>query len=98
MKIDGRIGLFKREIQKVFEKTAIVLGEDFSRVNVSLNFVSEQKICELNKQFRNIEKKTDVLTFPNLNKKYNQKLSEFESERNLDDGLLFLGDIVILTT
>ena len=95
MKIDGRIGLFKREIQKVFEKTAIVLGEDFSRVNVSLNFVSEQKICELNKQFRNIEKKTDVLTFPNLNKKYNQKLSEFESERNLDDGLLFLGDIVI---
>ena len=95
MKIDGKIGLFKREIQKIYEKTAIVLGEDFSRVNVSLNFVSEDEILNLNQQFRNIDKKTDVLSFPNLNKKYDQKLSEFDSERNFDDGLLFLGDIVI---
>ena len=95
MKIDGKIGLFKREIQKIYEKTAIVLGEDFSRVNVSLNFVSEDEILNLNNQFRNIDKKTDVLSFPNLNKKYDQKLSEFDSERNFDDGLLFLGDIVI---
>lgn len=95
MKVDGKIGLFKREIQRIFDKTAIILGEDFSNVNVSLNFVSEEKICELNKQFRNLEKKTDVLSFPNLNKKYNQKLSAFDSERNFDDGLLFLGDIVI---
>lgn len=95
MKIDGKIGLFKREIQKIYEKTAIVLGEDFSRVNVSLNFVSEDEILNLNQQFRNIDKKTDVLSFPNLNKKYDQKLSEFDGERNFDDGLLFLGDIVI---
>ena len=95
MQIDGKIGLFKKEIQRIYEKTAMLLGEDFSRVNLSLNFVSEDEISNLNKQFRGIEKKTDVLSFPNLDKKYDQKLSEFEAERNFDDGLLFLGDIVI---
>ena len=35
------------------------------------------------------------MSFPNLEKSYFQKLTEFDGERNPDDGILFLGDIVI---
>ena len=95
MIVDGKIGFFKRKITKLFEEAERFLKEDFSRVNVSISFVSAEEIRELNERFRNIDKTTDVLSFPNLNKTVEQKLSEFESERNFDDGLLFLGDIVI---
>ena len=95
MKIDGRIFPYKHKIEQIFEKAGEILGEDFSKVSVSLNFVDGEEIQNLNKAFRDMDRQTDVLSFPNLNKNYNQSLTEFESERNVDDGLLFLGDVVI---
>lgn len=95
MKIDGRIFPYKHKIAQIFEKAGEILGEDFSKVSVSLNFVDGEEIQNLNKAFRDMDRQTDVLSFPNLNKNYNQSLTEFESERNVDDGLLFLGDVVI---
>jgi len=38
-----------------------VLGKDY---DLSLNFVSELKIHELNKKYRKIDKPTDILSFP----------------------------------
>lgn len=93
MIVEGKIFPYKRKIKKLFALAGDVLGESFDFVSVSLNFVGEDEIKELNKKFREIDKATDVLSFPNLDKKSNQKLSEFKSERV--DGVLFLGDIVI---
>lgn len=95
MLVDGKIFPYKKTIERLYEKAGEILGEDFSRVNISLNFVSGEEIKSLNNQFRQIDRQTDVLSFPNLNKTTDQKLTEFDSERNFDDELLFLGDVVI---
>ena len=95
MFVDGKIFPYKNKIKKIYEKAGEILGEDFSMVSVSINFVSGDEIKRLNQTFREIDKETDVLSFPNLNKKYNEKLEIFDSERNFDDKKLFLGDIVI---
>ena len=95
MKIEGKIGLFKRKIKKLFNIAEKVLKEDFSKVYVSLNFVSDEEIQRLNKEFRNVDKVTDVLSFPNLNKTPKEKLKKFKKSYDFDEGLLFLGDIVI---
>lgn len=95
MKVDGKIFPYKHKIKKIYKKAGEILHEDFSMVNVSLNFVDEQEIRNLNKAFRDIDRVTDVLSFPNLNKTPKQTLKEFENERNFDDKMLFLGDIVI---
>lgn len=95
MLVDGKVGFYRKKIEKLFEVAGKVLKEDFSLVGIFVNFVDETEIQKLNKQFRKIDKCTDVLSFPNLEKKVNQSLKDFENERNFDDGLLFLGDIVI---
>lgn len=93
MILEGKIFPYKKQIKKLYEKAAEVLGEDFSNVCVSLNFVKGSEIKALNKQFRKIDKETDVLSFPNLEKAVGQSLKDFEDEE-FDDSL-FLGDIVI---
>lgn len=94
MIIDGKIFPYKKTIVKMFEIAEQVLKENFKEVNLSINFVSEEKIKQLNKDFRNVDRVTDVLSFPNLNKNVDQTLKEFEQEKD-EDGILFLGDIVI---
>ncbi len=95
MKIEGKIGLYKRTILKIFKICERVLKEDFKDVYVSINFVSDKEIQKLNREFRNIDKVTDVLSFPNLNKSSNEKLKKFSKFADFDTNLLFLGDIVI---
>lgn len=93
MIIEGRLFPYKGKITKLFDVAEEVLKEKFSDVCVSINFINEEEIKELNKNFRNVDRKTDVLSFPNLEKSPNQKLKVFEKEKC--DGALFLGDIVI---
>ncbi len=95
MKIDGKIGLYKRKIGKIFKIAEKVLGEDFENVYLSVNFVSDEKIRGLNREFRKIDKVTDVLSFPNLQKKAEESLKNFQSDADFDTNMLFLGDVVI---
>lgn len=95
MKIEGKIGLYKPKIKKITNICENVLKEDFSNTYFSVNFVDEQQIQKLNNEFRQIDKVTDVLSFPNLNKTSNEKLKKFMKFADFDTGLLFLGDIVI---
>lgn len=95
MKIEGKIGLYKRTILKIIIVCENLLKEDFKDVSVSINFVSDEEIQRLNREFRNIDKVTDVLSFPNLNKTPNEKLKKFRKLADFDTNLLFLGDIVI---
>lgn len=95
MKIDGKIGLYKRKIGKIFKIAEKVLDEDFENVYLSVNFVSDEKIRGLNREFRKIDKVTDVLSFPNLQKKAEESLKNFQSDADFDTNMLFLGDVVI---
>ena len=76
------------EISARAEKTIkeVLRTEDFSEnVEVSLSIVDEDQIHKLNKEYRNVDRKTDVLSFPMDEKAYD------------DEGnpIILLGDIVI---
>lgn len=94
MIVEGKIYPYKRTVNRLFKTASEVLGEDFSNVNVSINFVGESEIKDLNNKFRQIDKVTDVLSFPNLEKEACQKLVDFDHEKD-DQNMLFVGDIVI---
>lgn len=93
MIIRGKMFPYRKQIVHLFELAGDVLKEDFSNVSVSVNFVGEDEIKELNKKFRDVDAVTDVLSFPNLEKKSQQPLKEFSDE--IVAGELFVGDIVI---
>ena len=67
---------------------AVLLQENFDgSAEISVSFVDNEDIHKLNKQFRNIDKETDVLSFP---------LGENgEYDINHDTGAKMLGDVVI---
>lgn len=67
---------------------------------VSLTFVDNKSIKGINKQFRNIDSETDVLSFPMLDytddRIFKEEYSNFKfDEKYTDDGKLVLGDIVV---
>lgn len=61
-------------------------------VEVSLSIVDNNEIKSLNKQFRNIDRATDVLSFPILEAGLNSKKAD---SLNLDTDEILLGDIII---
>ncbi len=67
---------------------AVLELENFEgSAEVSVRFVNNEQIRELNSRYRNIDKETDVLSFP---------LGENgEYDVNMDTGAKMLGDIVI---
>ena len=67
---------------------AVLTFEEFSEpAEISVTFVDDERIHELNKTHRNIDNSTDVLSFP---------LGEDGVyDRNLSTGACLLGDIVI---
>ena len=68
--------------------TAVLVMEDFDKdAEVDVKLVNNEQIRELNKTFRNIDKETDVLSFP--------LGSDGHYDVNLDKGEAQLGDIVI---
>jgi len=86
----GKKCLFKKMLAKTLELT----GNTEKQVSLGLKFVSENEIQELNKKHRQVDKVTDVLSFPMLDIEEGQKLDNFDSERELN-GELYLGDIVV---
>ncbi len=82
-------------VQAAFDEAEREVGQPCS---VSLNFVSAEEIHALNREFRAVDRITDVLSFPNydLNGLLRDELSEIDAE--WEDGRLFLGDIAINAT
>lgn len=68
--------------------TAVLVQENFADpAEISVTFVNDDEIHRLNKEFRNIDRSTDVLSFPlGENGVY---------DTNIDTGAKLLGDIVI---
>ncbi len=66
---------------------AVLESENFSlNTEISFSIVSNKEIRQINKKYRNIDKETDVLSFP---------LIDFENEEIPNKGTIILGDIII---
>lgn len=70
---------------KAGEKVALEEGFDPKRLEVSVTFVSEEEIRELNKIYRNKDAITDVLSFPQYS----------DSDEFPESGSVCIGDVVI---
>lgn len=82
----------RETIERVILKTLEVENCKFD-AQVSVTIVDLGEIRRINRDMRNIDSETDVLSFPMLEFDENRKM--IEDDYDLDDGKLLLGDIVI---
>ena len=86
---------YRHIIKHIFDEAEEFTNNKVDNSYVSLAFVSEDEIRNLNFSFRKLDKVTDVLSFPMLDIKQGEStLADFESERE-PDGRLNIGDIAI---
>lgn len=88
---------FKGKIKKIYISALEEVGLGFNGFSVNLRFVDKTEIQGLNKKFRDIDKITDVLSFPNLDFVKGAGVEAQTLSKNIspDDGLVPLGDIAI---
>ena len=79
----------KNKITNIFE-TALKMTQTKQNVSVNITIVGENAIRQLNNEYRNVDRVTDVLSFP-LNEGEDFKSNEFCDNEICSD----LGDIVI---
>lgn len=90
-------GAFAEGHAMLLEKTALACLEAENMApdcEIDILITDDASIREMNRQFRNIDRSTDVLSFPMVYMKNGEILSE-EGDYDMDEGLLLLGDIVI---
>jgi probable rRNA maturation factor len=73
----------EKAIKNAIEKT-LEIEEAHDNYEVSVSFVTNEEIKELNKTYRNVDSETDVLSFP-----------MFDDEEY--NGFIILGDVVLST-
>ena len=81
----------QKDLEKVIKEVLKVENVDEKKCEISLSFVDEIKIRDLNKDFRQTDRVTDVLSFP---------IEDFFNEDRktlLEKPYLMLGDVVICT-
>lgn len=76
------------EVEKVALET-LIYDEFDTECEVSLSFVNDDEIREINASFRNIDKSTDVLSFPQIDYDVDEVVMTNEN------GEIVLGDIII---
>ncbi len=82
----------KKAVENVCKKA--LETEGFSEpAQISVTFTDDEKIRDINREYRNIDSPTDVLSFPMLEFDENMKPQITEFDRQ--DGEVLLGDIVI---
>ena len=79
----------EEDMTELMEEAAAIILEDegvrADEAEISVTFVTDEEIRELNAQFRGIDRATDVLSFP-----------QFEDVQDIpDEGPAVLGDVVI---
>ena len=84
-------------IKKIFKKTLKLDKHKEGQIEATLSFVTDEEIKQLNKETRNIDEVTDVLSFPNLNHIFNGRINKklYPLDVNPATNKIVLGDIVI---
>lgn len=81
---------FKKDIEKLFDIALLETITEGDNICVGVILVTPQKIRELNRIYRNVDKVTDVLSFPMVD-----NLDDLEKERDFAFGDVNIGDIYI---
>ncbi|KGE18160.1 rRNA maturation RNase YbeY [Paenibacillus wynnii] len=89
---DSLIGLFETILQKAGELEGVEAGE------VDLTFVDNKRIHELNRDFRGIDRPTDVLSFAMNDTVEDEPEIIYEVEEESEEIPNALGDIIISVT
>lgn len=82
-------------IEKVVSKCFEIENLDENKVYVSITLTTPEEIRDINKQFRGIDKETDVLSFPIFDKKDLEMFRKNEEQLDEDMPQDVLGDIII---
>ena len=87
-----------KTIAKAVAEEVVELMEQPDGIEVVIKFVSKKEIRRLNKETRNIDKVTDVLSYPSFELSPNEKLNLRNDEINLfksESGFIHFGDMAI---
>ena len=84
----------KVDTAKMAEYVYEYLGQK-DELFAELIFVDEEEIQRLNKEYRQVDKVTDVLSFPNLDGIKGKVLRCKDYPSDVDEGRLFIGSIAI---
>ncbi|WP_010244060.1 rRNA maturation RNase YbeY [Acetivibrio cellulolyticus] len=86
---DEMVELVKRAVNSSLEFEKFSIPSE-----ISVMFVDDEGIREINREHRSIDKPTDVLSFPIVDM-YEGVINSDDGDFDLDEDLLLLGDIVI---
>lgn len=94
--LQDKVNINDEIIKLMYESVEIIMGnENFTdEYSIDVMIVDNEKIREINLQHRNIDKPTDVLSFPIVNM-YDGEIKSSLGDIDEDDGAIILGDIVI---
>lgn len=84
----------KNVIRKSITESLKALGQDVSAIDVCVSFVTPDEMKELNCRTRNINKVTDVLSYPAFSLSVGD-LIDVNDQSFYYDGLIHLGDMAI---
>lgn len=91
---DTDSGLDCQLIRQVFEE----VRKEFSlpeNVYVELTVADGETIKDVNREYRNVDKVTDVLSFPNLEVKLPFDINDYPDDVDMSTGDLMLGEIML---
>lgn len=85
---------FRKYIKKVVNQALKYTDNDLPMAVVTFSFMNENEMRNLNNKSRNVDKVTDVLSFPMIEMHYGESLKSYLKEVS-PDGNLYIGDVVI---
>lgn len=85
---------YRKIIKKVVDMALQITDNDLPQAVISYTFMNEKEMQKLNLKSRNVDRVTDVLSFPMIEIKQGEKLQDYLNELS-PDGNLYIGDVVI---
>lgn len=83
--------LLEKNLEILNRKVDSLLKKEFSSLEANLNIVSDQEIKEINLEYRNKDRPTDVLSFPLQENARRGDYDEFEGHLELGDIFVAIG-------
>ena len=86
-----------KNMEKVLVTALKYLHQPLKQVVFNVYFVGEKKIRDINREQRNVDRKTDVLSFPNLDIKAGEVVDfdKYKYDIDFNNNTLLLGEIFI---
>ena len=98
--VSGRTSSSFKKIAREVALKVLKLMNQPEGLEVAITFVTEKTIQEINKEYRNIDRVTDVLSFPSTTLEAGE-IFDIESEESIflrqEDGLIHFGDMALCT-